>query len=138
MKSNVFTVERMIRASPEVIFEVLADPAKHSLIDGSGMVQGVAKEGESARLALGVTFGMSMKMGISYATASTVVEFERTVASRGRPAPKASSSPTWPVGSGCTTQPRDDGTLVRVERDITGDHQRFLLRLGDLLEEDPT
>ena len=66
----------MIRASPEAIFDVLADPAQHSLIDGSGMVQGVAKEGESTRLALGVTFGMSMKMGISYATASTVVEFE--------------------------------------------------------------
>ena len=52
MKSNVFTVERMIRASPEAIFDVLADPAKHSLIDGSGMVQGVAEAGESTRCLL--------------------------------------------------------------------------------------
>ena len=75
MTDNVFTVERIIRASPEAIFDILADPAQHSLIDGSGMVQGCQK-GELHPLALGVTFGMSMKMGISYATASTVVEFE--------------------------------------------------------------
>jgi len=106
MKSNVFTVERFIRASPEAIFDVLADPAQHSLIDGSGMVQGVAEKGESARLALGVTFGMSMKMGISYATASTVVEFEENRRIAGRPAPKESSSPTWPDASGGTSSNR--------------------------------
>jgi len=38
MDGLVLTVERMIRASPEVIFTVLADPSKHSSIDGSGML----------------------------------------------------------------------------------------------------
>jgi hypothetical protein len=72
MKNNVFTVERLISAPPEVIFDVLADPAKHALIDGSGMLQG-ASEASSARLALGVTFGMGMKLGVRYATVNTVV-----------------------------------------------------------------
>ena len=53
MKNNVFTVERLISAPTEAIFNVLADPAKHALIDGSGMLQG-ASEASTARLALGV------------------------------------------------------------------------------------
>ena len=133
MKSNVFTVERMIRASPEAIFDVLADPAKHSLIDGSGMVQGVAKAGQSARLALGETFGMSMKMGISYSTASTVVEFEENRRIAWQTGPKGKLEPyvagrIWRY----ELEPRDDGTVVRESWDIAGDHQRFLLRLGDI------
>jgi hypothetical protein len=47
MQGNVVTVERLIRASPEVIFTMLADPAKHSLFDGSGMLQGPTGSGRS-------------------------------------------------------------------------------------------
>ncbi len=69
------SVSRVIKASPEVIFDVLADPAKHSEIDGSGMVQQV--RGEGTRLELGTKFGMDMKMGpLPYRVSSTVVEFE--------------------------------------------------------------
>src|SRR3984885_3709646 len=133
MKSNVFTIERNIRASPEVIFDVLADPAKHSLIDGSGMVQGVAKAGESTRLALGVTFGMSMKMGISYATASTVVEFEENRRIAWQTGPKGRLEPyvagrIWRY----ELEPRGSRTLVRETWDISTDHQRALLKLGDI------
>ena len=65
----------MIKASPEVIFDVLADPARHSEIDGSGMVQNI--RGESKRLELGSTFGMDMKMGpLPYRITNTVKEFE--------------------------------------------------------------
>jgi uncharacterized protein YndB with AHSA1/START domain len=133
MKSNVFTVERFIRTSPEAIFDVLADPAQHSLIDGSGMVQGVAGKGESTRLALGVTFGMSMKMGISYATASTVVEFEENRRIAWQTGPKGKLEPyvagrIWRY----ELEPRDDGTLVRESWDITTDHQRVLLKLGGI------
>ena len=133
MKSNVFTVERKIRASPEVIFAVLADPAQHSLIDGSGMVQGVAGKGESSRLALGVTFGMSMKMGISYATASTVVEFEENRRIAWQTGPKGKLEPyvagrIWRY----ELEHRADGTLVRESWDISTDHQRVLLRLADI------
>jgi len=133
MKSNVFTVERMMQASPDVIFAVLADPAQHSLIDGSGMLQGVVKDGESARLTLVVTFGMNMKLGISYATASTVVEFEegRRIAWQTGPKGKLES---WVAGRiwRYELEPREAGTLVRESWDISGDHQRFLLTLGDI------
>jgi uncharacterized protein YndB with AHSA1/START domain len=133
MKSNVFTVERQIRASPEVIFDVLADPSKHPLIDGSGMLQGAVNGSEVTRLALGVTFGMSMKMGIGYSTVSTVVEFEENRRIAWQTGPKGKLEPyvagrIWRYA----LEPRDDGTLVRESWDITADHQRVLLRLGDI------
>lgn len=75
MSERVVSVSRVIHASPEAIFEVLADPARHSEIDGSGMVQHL--RGESERLELGSKFGMDMKMGLlPYRVTSTVVEFE--------------------------------------------------------------
>ncbi|MBB4684827.1 SRPBCC family protein [Amycolatopsis jiangsuensis] len=63
----------VVAAPPEQIFELLADPAQHPLIDGSGTVR--AARG-SSRLSLGSTFGMDMKMGASYRIRNTVVEFE--------------------------------------------------------------
>jgi len=75
MSERVVSVSRVIQASPEAIFDVLADPARHGEIDGSGMVQKL--RGESNRLELGSKFGMDMKMGIlPYRVTSTVVEFE--------------------------------------------------------------
>lgn len=68
-------MSRVIEASPEAIFDVLADPARHGAIDGSGMVQNV--RGESKRLALGSQFGMDMKLGpLPYRISNKVVEFE--------------------------------------------------------------
>jgi len=75
MADKVVSVSRVIKASPEVIFDLLADPARHAEIDGSGMVQNT--RGESTRLALGSTFGMDMKMGpMPYRITNTVKEFE--------------------------------------------------------------
>lgn len=71
---NHESVERVIDAPPEAIFDLLADPARHHDIDGSGTVQR-APEG-SRRLQLGDRFGMDMKMGIGYSMVSEVVEFE--------------------------------------------------------------
>jgi uncharacterized protein YndB with AHSA1/START domain len=68
------TVERVIPAAPETIFDLLADPSRHREIDGSGTVRD-AKSG-SQRLELGSTFGMSMKMGLPYSMVSTVIEFD--------------------------------------------------------------
>ena len=132
MDGYVLTLERLIRASPEAIFDVLADPAKHALIDGSGMVQGTSGA-PSTRLALGTTFGMSMKLGMRYSTASTVVEFEENRRIAWQTGPKGKLEPyvagrIWRY----ELEPRDDGTLVRESWDITGDHHRFLLRLGDI------
>lgn len=75
MTERRVSVSRVIKASPEVIFDVLADPAKHAEIDGSGMVQQL--RGESSRLELGSKFGMDMKFGpMPYRVSSTVMEFE--------------------------------------------------------------
>jgi uncharacterized protein YndB with AHSA1/START domain len=71
---DVISVERVIPAPPPAIFDLLADPARHPDIDGSGSVKGL--KGESGRLTQGSTFGMSMKLGIPYSMVSTVVEFE--------------------------------------------------------------
>lgn len=72
---DVVSVSRVINASPDAIFDVLADPARHIEIDGSGTVQDI--RGESSRLALGSKFGMDMKMGfLPYRISNTVKEFE--------------------------------------------------------------
>ena len=132
MQGNVLTVERMIRATPEVIFDVLADPAKHSLFDGSGMLQGATGVG-SQRLSLGTTFGMSMKLGIRYSTVSTVVEFEENRLIAWQTGPKGRLEPyvagrIWRY----VLEARGDSTMVRESWDITTDHQRFLLQLGNI------
>jgi uncharacterized protein YndB with AHSA1/START domain len=72
---DVVSVDRFIAAPPQAIFDLLADPARHSEIDGSGTVQG-PRGGTSERLKMGSQFGMSMKMGVPYAMVSTVIEFD--------------------------------------------------------------
>lgn len=71
-------VERRLRfvpAEPQPIFDLLADPAKHALIDGSGTVRGSSSDNPE-RLELGSKFGMSMKQGVPYKITNEVVEFE--------------------------------------------------------------
>jgi uncharacterized protein YndB with AHSA1/START domain len=64
-----------VHASAERIFDLLADPSKHPLLDGSGTV--VSTHGEPPqRLELGSTFGMDMKMGMPYRVVNKVVEYE--------------------------------------------------------------
>lgn len=65
-------VELVIPAPPEAIFALLADPAKHAEIDGSGTVTGT----KSRQLKLGDVFGMSMNWGVKYRTKNVVIEFE--------------------------------------------------------------
>ena len=66
---------RFIAAAPEAIFEVLATPALHSVIDGSDTVKGAQPRGPE-RLALGAKFGMEMNMKMDYKILNTVCEFE--------------------------------------------------------------
>ncbi|MGH9017513.1 MAG: SRPBCC family protein [Acidimicrobiales bacterium] len=133
MQGYVLTVERTMAAPPEAIFAVLADASRHHAIDGSGMLQGSAPDSPE-RLALGVTFGMSMKMfRFPYATVNRVVEFEkdRKIAWQ--------TGPTGPMGHVIAgriwryeLEPVEGGTLVRESWDIRPDHQRVLLKLGDI------
>lgn len=69
-------VERVIPAPAEAIFDVLADPDLHPLLDGSGTVRH-AWSGNPLRLALGSRFSMAMVYGrLPYPIVNTVVEFE--------------------------------------------------------------
>ncbi|MFF4600227.1 SRPBCC family protein [Amycolatopsis sp. CA-161197] len=65
----------VVAASPEQLFDLLADPANHPLIDGSGTVRR-GRDGAPSRLSLGAKFGMDMKLGAPYRISNTVVEFE--------------------------------------------------------------
>ena len=71
---DLITVQRLIPAPADAIFDLLADPSRHPEIDGSGTVLGPSS-GRARRLAIGDVFGMNMKMGIGYATRNEVVEF---------------------------------------------------------------
>jgi uncharacterized protein YndB with AHSA1/START domain len=112
-------VERVIPAPPERIFDLLADPARHHDIDGSGTVRDAA--GGSERLALGSKFRMSMKRGISYAMVSEVVEFEenRRIAWQSKPPGSIGAR----LGGGriwrYELEPVDGGTRVTETWDIS-------------------
>jgi uncharacterized protein YndB with AHSA1/START domain len=66
---------RLIRATPETIFDVLCNPALHHKIDGSGTIIGHRNQ-EVERLKLGSQFGMNMRVGARYRITNVVVEFE--------------------------------------------------------------
>jgi uncharacterized protein YndB with AHSA1/START domain len=71
----LISVQRTIGASPQRCFDIIADPAMHPVIDGSGSVR--AAHGDNpARLAPGVEFGMDMKLGGRYKITNRVVEFD--------------------------------------------------------------
>ena len=74
MSRRKISCERLISASPATIFDVLADPSQHSAIDGSKSVQGHV--GQQARLSLGSTFAMKMRIGVPYHIKNRVLEFE--------------------------------------------------------------
>jgi uncharacterized protein YndB with AHSA1/START domain len=119
MRGDTVSVERVIPAPASAIFELLADPARHQDIDGSGSVR--APRGKKpARLGLGSKFGMSMKIGVPYAMESTVVEFEedRRIAWQTRgpgPLGRLVAGRIWRY----ELEPVEGGTLVRETWDIS-------------------
>jgi len=75
MTSNhVVSTSRVIPAPASAIFDLLADPRKHSSLDASGSVLRVRKAPD--RLYLGARFSMDMKLGLSYFVSNKVVAFE--------------------------------------------------------------
>jgi uncharacterized protein YndB with AHSA1/START domain len=68
------SVSKLIHAPASRIFDLLADPRQHVLLDGSGSLTSVKSAPQ--RLVLGSTFSMHMKMGLGYVTRNRVVEFE--------------------------------------------------------------
>jgi uncharacterized protein YndB with AHSA1/START domain len=68
------TVSRVIEADRQTLFDIVADPQQHPVIDGSGSVRAV-RAGGPERLSLGAKFAMDMHLGASYKILNTVVEF---------------------------------------------------------------
>ena len=125
---DVETVERVISAPPEAIFNLLADPRRHPDIDGSGSVKR-AKDTPD-RLTLGSKFGMAMKVGVPYSMVSEVIEFEdgRRIAWQTRPP----SSLGARLGGGRVwryeLEPVGSGTRVRESWDISEEKFKPIVR----------
>jgi uncharacterized protein YndB with AHSA1/START domain len=69
------TVRRTIAADRQTLFDVIADPAQHPLIDGSDSVRAL-RDGAPDRLALGATFAMDMHLAADYRIVNQVIEFD--------------------------------------------------------------
>ena len=121
-------MERVIRAPAKAIFDLLADPARHAEIDGSGAVRDSPSGSE--RLHLGSVFGMNMKLGVKYAMENTVVEFVEN--ERIAWQPRARNKLIAIFGGGriwrYELEPVADGTLVRETWDIREEQIKLLIR----------
>jgi uncharacterized protein YndB with AHSA1/START domain len=84
--SDVVSVERVIAAPANRIFDLLADPDRHHDIDGSGSVRDA--KAKPTRLTTGAQFGMAMQLGVKYSTLNEVIEFDegKRIAWQTRPA----------------------------------------------------
>jgi hypothetical protein len=116
----VVSASRFVPAPASAIFDLLADPANHPLIDGSGSVKAVASSAPS-RLSLGATFGMDMKVGVPYKITNTVVEFEEDHLLAWR----HFGGHVWRY----RLAPADGGTEVTEEFDWTNARSRLFLQL---------
>ena len=67
---------RVIEADAQALFDVVADPSLHHVIDGSGSVQGV--RGGGRKLALGDRFSTKMRIGVPYLISNKVVEYDES------------------------------------------------------------
>jgi len=122
--ADVVTVERIIPAPPEKIFELLADASRHSEFDGSGTVRGLSQP--SDRLKLGSTFNMKMKMGVPYTMINTVIEFDDGRKIAWQPRPKRMRSLGGRIWR-YELEPVEGGTRVRESWDIS--HERGMKSL---------
>lgn len=66
---------RIVPASAADIFELLANPAQHALIESSGTVKGPQRH-TPQRLSAGARFGMGGRIATPYLIRNEVVEFE--------------------------------------------------------------
>lgn len=125
--------ERFIAATPEAIFEILATPSKHSVIDGSGTVKGAQPRGPE-RLSAGAKFGMEMNVKVDYKILNTVCEFEegRRIAWR------HFYGHVWRyILEPATDADGTAGTKVTEQWDARAVRGRFFLRLAGYLRRHP-
>jgi uncharacterized protein YndB with AHSA1/START domain len=130
---DIISVERVIKAPPDKIFAVLADPRRHKEIDGSGTLREATVEAPE-RLSMGATFTMKMHLGVDYSMVNTVVEYDENKRIAWIPKPSGGRGAKWVNRLWrYELEPLDDGasTLVRETRDISEEGIRFVLRYLD-------
>src|SRR5712692_3821151 len=126
---KIISVERVIPATAQKIFDLLADPAMHPVLDGSGTVQR-SRARNPERLSLGAKFGMGMRLGGRYRVRNKVSEFEEGK----RIAWHHFAHNVWRY----ELEPVDGGTLVRESFDYSkGLFPVFVLKRLGFLERNP-
>jgi uncharacterized protein YndB with AHSA1/START domain len=130
--SDVVSVERVIAAPADRIFDLLADPARHHDVDGSGSVRDA--KGSPGRLSMGAEFGMAMQLGYKYSTKNQVIEFDDGKRIAWQTSPTSSLQSKLAGGRiwRYELEPSGDGTLVRESWDISQEKMpiKSLLRMG--------
>lgn len=119
------SVERVIPASPEAIFALVADPTRHHEIDGSGTVREATVS--PGPFGVGSTFHTSMKLGVAYSMVNTVIAYEpnRVIAWQTRPPSgvlgKLVGGRIWRYD----LEPVEGGTRVTETWDISQERQKW-------------
>jgi hypothetical protein len=121
MSPYLVTESKVIAAEPQQLFDIVADPAMHVEMDGSGTLQATRDE-EPARLSMGAKFGMDMKIGAPYKITNTVIEFDegKQIAWR------HFNGHVWRY----TFEAVEGGTLVTEQWDARPATNRIILRLS--------
>jgi uncharacterized protein YndB with AHSA1/START domain len=139
MDGNTVSVERVINAPPDRIFELLADAGKHASFDGSESVNHASQQ--SVPLAKGAKFGMAMRgrretLFIPYRTNNTVVEYEpdrriawQTTAMGGLFGGRVWRYELSPAPEGAA------GTLVRETWDVSQDKRKRMITSGSMPQQ---
>ena len=131
MPELVRSAQRVVNAPAAVIFDLLAHPARHHEVDGSGTVTGEAFGPE--RLSMGDQFGVAMRRGpVRYRSSNTVVEFEegRRIAWRTATEREGRLLVGGHVWRYELTDRGDGTTLVKESYDLTDARPRPLLAAG--------
>jgi hypothetical protein len=72
--SSSVSTSRVIPAEAQALFDIVADPSLHHVIDGSGSVRGA--RGNNGKLSRGARFTTNMRIGVPYIISNKVVEYE--------------------------------------------------------------
>jgi uncharacterized protein YndB with AHSA1/START domain len=132
MEGDSVSVERVIDAPADAIFELLADAGKHASFDGSGTVDHTTAK--SIPLKLGTTFSMRMRgrpetLFLPYTMHNEVIEFERDRRIAWQPTALHGliGGRIWRY----ELSPADGGgTQVCETWDVSRDKQKQMLKLG--------
>ena len=138
--SGVVSVSRRIEAPADRIFEVLASPARHTELDGSGMLRGLISGGPIS--AVGDRFVMKMyfdRFGGDYFMDNHVVEFEpgRRIAWAPAAGDERAGNGSTPIGVPVGHRwifelaPAGDATLVTETYDCSGAPESLRQAVGD-------